>query len=239
MKSLLPHSVRTSAKKSTIHSYALQITKLNVKLLNESDCVQHYPTSTVTDLLMNLESSQKSDHLNQLTVDVEENYIDPKSLYYGAIYEVEVWLKYGKIRRKLDLVAKCHPKKTSNGKRGSVELEIQEENEDEEHEKQSVLHLSASQERLFEADRDYIAHDTVVQDMCAYLRKKGINNPEEMLSLPVRYLQRHVKHFFACLFLGDSLALLQLQKPFCTALNTMSTMQYNTVVENPPKVSFE
>ena len=168
------------------HCYALQITKLNVKLLNESDCVQHYPTSTVTDLLMNLESSQKSDHLNQLTVDVEENYIDPKSLYYGAIYEVEVWLKYGKIRRKLDLVAKCHPKKTSNGKRGSVELEIQEENEDEEHEKQSVLLLSASQERLFEADRDYIAHDTVVQDMCAYLRKKGINNPEEMLSLPVR-----------------------------------------------------
>jgi len=170
----------------------LKITKLNVKLLNESDCVQHYPTSTVTDLLMNLESSQKSDHLNQLTVDVEENYIDPKSLYYGAIYEVEVWLKYGKIRRKLDLVAKCHPKKTSNGKRGSVELEIQEENEDEEHEKQSVLLLSASQERLFEADRDYIAHDTVVQDMCAYLRKKGINNPEEMLSLPVRFRSDHL-----------------------------------------------
>ena len=41
--------------------------------------------------------------------------VDPKSLYYGAIYEVEVWLKYtgakGTVRRKLDLVAKCHPKK--------------------------------------------------------------------------------------------------------------------------------
>ena len=41
--------------------------------------------------------------------------MDPKSLYYGAIYEVEVWLKYtgakGTVRRKLDLVAKCHPKK--------------------------------------------------------------------------------------------------------------------------------
>ena len=159
----------------------LQITKLNVKLLNESDCVQHYPTSTVTDLLMNLESSHKCDLLNA-TVDAED--IDPKSLYYGAIYEVEAWLKYGKIRRKLDLVAKCHPKKTSGKKRGSLELEIQEENEEEE---ESVLHLTASQERLFEADRDYIAHDTVVQDMCAYLRKKGINNPEEMLSLPVRY----------------------------------------------------
>ena len=173
--------ILASLASSLMFCVILQITKLNVKLLNESDCVQHYPTSTVTDLLMNLESSHKCDLLNQIAVDAED--IDPKSLYYGAIYEVEAWLKYGKIRRKLDLVAKCHPKKTSGKKRGSLELEIQEENEDEE---ESVLHLTASQERLFEADRDYIAHDTVVQDMCAYLRKKGINNPEEMLSLPVR-----------------------------------------------------
>ena len=174
--------ILASLASSLMFCVILQITKLNVKLLNESDCVQHYPTSTVTDLLMNLESSHKCDLLNQIAVDAED--IDPKSLYYGAIYEVEAWLKYGKIRRKLDLVAKCHPKKTSGKKRGSLELEIQEENEEEE---ESVLHLTASQERLFEADRDYIAHDTVVQDMCAYLRKKGINNPEEMLSLPVRY----------------------------------------------------
>ena len=32
-----------------------QVTKLNIKCLNEVDCVQHYPTSTVTDLLMNSE----------------------------------------------------------------------------------------------------------------------------------------------------------------------------------------
>ena len=50
-------------------------------------------------------------YLSQSTGDL----VDPKSLYYGAIYEVEVWLKYtgakGTVRRKLDLVAKCHPKK--------------------------------------------------------------------------------------------------------------------------------
>ena len=52
-------------------------------------------------------------YLSQSTGDL----VDPKSLYYGAIYEVEVWLKYtgakGTVRRKLDLVAKCHPKKES------------------------------------------------------------------------------------------------------------------------------
>ena len=51
--------------------------------------------------------------------------VDPKSLYYGAIYEVEVWLKYtgakGTVRRKLDLVAKCHPKKEI-GDQGSKHL---------------------------------------------------------------------------------------------------------------------
>ena len=51
--------------------------------------------------------------------------MDPKSLYYGAIYEVEVWLKYtgakGTVRRKLDLVAKCHPKKEI-GDQGSKHL---------------------------------------------------------------------------------------------------------------------
>ena len=52
-------------------------------------------------------------YISQSTGDL----VDPKSLYYGAIYEVEVWLKYtgakGTVRRKLDLVAKCHPKKES------------------------------------------------------------------------------------------------------------------------------
>merc|ERR1712088_245868 len=33
----------------------LKITKLNVKLLTEVESVQHYPTSTVTDLLINSE----------------------------------------------------------------------------------------------------------------------------------------------------------------------------------------
>ena len=35
--------------------FYFQVTKLNIKCLNEVDCVQHYPTSTVTDLLMNSE----------------------------------------------------------------------------------------------------------------------------------------------------------------------------------------
>ena len=46
--------------------------------------------------------------------------------------------------------------------------------------------LTSSHERLFEADRDYVGHETIVQDMCSYLRKKGKHNPEEYLSLPVR-----------------------------------------------------
>ena len=47
--------------------------------------------------------------------------------------------------------------------------------------------LNSSHERLFEADRDFICHETIIQDMCSYLRKKGKHNPEEFLSLPVRY----------------------------------------------------
>lgn len=46
-------------------------------------------------------------------------------------------------------------------------------------------------ERLFEADRDYVGHETIVQDMCSYLRKKGKHNPEEFLSLPVRFRTDH------------------------------------------------
>ena len=42
-------------KRKYFFSFSFQITKLNVKLLNEVDCVQHYPTSTVTDLLINSE----------------------------------------------------------------------------------------------------------------------------------------------------------------------------------------
>ena len=42
--------------KMNIHvNFYFQVTKLNIKCLNEVDCVQHYPTSTVTDLLMNSE----------------------------------------------------------------------------------------------------------------------------------------------------------------------------------------
>ena len=37
------------------YEFYFQVTKLNIKCLNEVDCVQHYPTSTVTDLLMNSE----------------------------------------------------------------------------------------------------------------------------------------------------------------------------------------
>ena len=46
--------------------------------------------------------------------------------------------------------------------------------------------LTSSHEKLLEADRDYVGHETIVQDMCSYLRKKGKHNPEEFLSLPVR-----------------------------------------------------
>ena len=132
--------------------------------------------------------------------------VDPKSLYYGAIYEVEVWLKYtgakGTVRKKLDLVAKCHPKKEmvdqdslmgatstekSVGTSSSMAAsEAAAENEDRNDPIGAGTHLTSSQERLFEADRDYIGHETIVQDMCSYLRKKGKHNPEEFLSLPVR-----------------------------------------------------
>ena len=134
--------------------------------------------------------------------------MDPKSLYYGAIYEVEVWLKYngakGTIRRKLDLVAKSHARRDEIIGRdlGSAGSNLEAEGDSIESAKAAAetdgtkvgtiigtklkAPLSSSQERLFEADRDYIAHDTIVLDMCTYLRKKGINSPEEYLSLPVR-----------------------------------------------------
>merc|ERR1719433_1058851 len=67
---------------------------------------------------MNWESSGNRENeasVHQHPKDSTGDFVDPKSLYYGAIYEVEVWLKYngpkGTVRRKLDLVAKCHPKK--------------------------------------------------------------------------------------------------------------------------------
>ena len=152
--------------------------------------MQHYPTSTVTDLLINWESSSGSTNVSspssQQPRDTTGDFVDPKSLYYGAIYEVEVWIKYngpkGTVRRKLDLVAKCHPQKETESPRGQATFEVGEV----ELEKQEFRQLTSNNERLFEADRDYIAHDTIVQDMSSYLRQKGIHNPEELLSLPVR-----------------------------------------------------
>ena len=76
---------------------SFQITKLNVKLLNEVDCVQHYPTSTVTDLLINSEQvASKSGNSNRIITEGQKteprdstgDLVDPKSLYYGALYEV-------------------------------------------------------------------------------------------------------------------------------------------------------
>ena len=72
-----------------------QITKLNVKLLTEVESVQHYPTSTVTDLLINSEQVSSNSGNRILPVDQKTeprdstgDLVDPKSLYYGAIYEV-------------------------------------------------------------------------------------------------------------------------------------------------------
>jgi len=204
----------------------LKVTKLNIKCLNEVDCVQHYPTSTVTDLLMNSEQlpeirrrnsakNGRTDHsgTNQILPAAaasslesqspqtsEGDLVDPKSLYYGAIYEVEVWLKYtgakGTVRRKLDLVAKCHPKKEIVDQDWlmpgvSEEDCIETQNEDTDQNDSSGKPLTSSHERLFEADRDYVGHETIVQDMCSYLRKKGKHNPEEYLSLPVRFRTDH------------------------------------------------
>jgi len=199
----------------------LKITKLNIKVLSEVESVQHYPTSTVTDLLINSEQvASNSGNSNRILPvgqiptspqtqprDSTGDLVDPKSLYYGAIYEVEVWLKYtgakGTVRRKLDLVAKCHPKKevvdqdlliaegaTSMGKRNSIRTTSQNE-ETEQNDSSTRKQLTSSEERLFEADRDYIGHETIVQDMCSYLRKKGKHNPEEFLSLPVRFRTDH------------------------------------------------
>ena len=172
------------------------MTKLNVKLLNETDCVQHYPTSTVTDLLMNWESSGNREteaSVPQYPKDSTGDFVDPKSLYYGAIYEVEVWLKYngpkGTVRRKLDLVAKCHPRKELDEFRNAATANFDIESDDTPAAAAAEYNadqLTASSERLLEADRDYVAHETIVQDMCSYLRNKGIHSPEELLSLPVR-----------------------------------------------------
>ena len=70
--------------------------------------------------------------------------------------------------------------------KANVASEAAAENEDRNDPIGAGTHLTSSQERLFEADRDYIGHETIVQDMCSYLRKKGKHNPEEFLSLPVR-----------------------------------------------------
>ena len=74
-------------------------------------CGEYVWANRSTDFLAGIRHSLQ--YLSQSTGDL----VDPKSLYYGAIYEVEVWLKYtgakGTVRRKLDLVAKCHPKKES------------------------------------------------------------------------------------------------------------------------------
>lgn len=155
--------------------------------------MQHYPTSTVTDLLMNFEFMQGSQN-------GEEDYIDPKSLYYGAIYEAEVIFKHpgpkGTVRRKLDLVAKCHPRQKGdqNTIKGQEEASFHL-GEDKETPKKSTTQeeeLTASEERLWEAERDYKAHSTVVYDMKCYLRKKGVQHPEDYLSLPLRYIHSKV-----------------------------------------------
>ena len=77
-----------------------------MKPLIESDCVQHYPTSTVTDLLMNLENKQgntsciapKSTTLtppmSPPAKDPSGDLVDLDSLFYKTMYELEVWIKY-------------------------------------------------------------------------------------------------------------------------------------------------
>ena len=68
--------ILASLASSLMFCVILQITKLNVKLLNESDCVQHYPTSTVTDLLMNLEYN---------TINRREHIVRYRKLYLTNI----------------------------------------------------------------------------------------------------------------------------------------------------------
>ena len=81
-----------------------------MKPLIESDCVQHYPTSTVTDLLMNLENKQGNTLGNALgnapkcttltppmsppAKDPSGDLVDLDSLFYKTMYELEVWIKY-------------------------------------------------------------------------------------------------------------------------------------------------
>ena len=87
---------------NTFQQSILQITKSNVKPLNENDCVQHYPTSTVTDLLMNLENNPNhriekisSPPLSPpVTRDASGDLVYSDSLFYKTMYEIEVWIKY-------------------------------------------------------------------------------------------------------------------------------------------------
>ena len=75
-----------------------------MKPLIESDCVQHYPTSTVTDLLMNLENKQGNTcnapkstltpPMSPPAKDPSGDLVDLDSLFYKTMYELEVWIKY-------------------------------------------------------------------------------------------------------------------------------------------------
>ena len=87
---------------SNFHTF-LQVAKFNVKSLSENDCVQHYPTSTVTDLLTNFEKSStecsqirkdNSPPLSPPTRDPNGELVDTESLFYKTMYEIEVWIKY-------------------------------------------------------------------------------------------------------------------------------------------------
>jgi hypothetical protein len=136
--------------------------------------------------------------------DTSGDLVDPKSLYYSTIYEVEVWLKHSGTkgtshnkRNKYDLVAKCHPKKDDHcgrSQRGGSLPATFEVGDDEDGgggeaavpEAAAAAGLTAVDERHFEADRDYKAHTTVVLDMSNYLKKRGVQHPEDYLSLPIR-----------------------------------------------------
>ncbi len=96
------------------------------------------------------------------------DYVDPNTLYYDNIYEVEVWLKYKNHRKKLDLVAKCWPDITREKSKANHQKQQGQDSdkpaafevgdtEDKENNKPSSEEpkLTAVEERLFEADRDY------------------------------------------------------------------------------------
>lgn len=207
----------------------LKITKLCVRLLSGEDTVQHYPTSTVTDLLINDESKNHQHHVENSTkgghrissssgISTSHDYVDPEQLYYLTIYEAEVWLKYngpkGTVKKKLDLVAKCHPKSSSRKQSHQPTMFALGEEDGNGVDSDSTNgttppnlasgivktdsvdttgtsgpdELTSVEERTFEAERDNKAHITIVQDMWNYLRtNKGVQHPEDYLSLPVRY----------------------------------------------------